>query len=106
MEASGNKAERTAIAETLEARAASMGKFATAGNAKGGGKNQNPNRRRKACERRLLQISRCCLLMDLWYTVCLQELTQEELDQKNFTKDLQARLNIFSSMQFKSLDSH
>ena len=50
MEASGNKAERTAIAETLEARAASMGKFATAGNAKGGGKNQNPNRRRKACE--------------------------------------------------------
>ena len=49
MQASANKAERTAIAETLEARVASMGKMSTT-QPKGKGKNKSKERTRKDTE--------------------------------------------------------
>ncbi|CAE7820378.1 Rrbp1 [Symbiodinium sp. CCMP2456] len=62
--ASHNRAERKAIAETLEGKVASMAKMSTAQAApKGKGKGKNKSKK---------------------------ELTQEELDKKNFQKDLQA----------------
>ena len=92
MSASANKAERSAIAETLEAKVASMGKFATAPS-KGNSKGTDKNRKSKDTEVIRLPViavhTVAGVLALVSFRLSLQELTQEELEQKNF-KDLQS----------------
>ena len=86
MEASANKAERAAIAETLQGKVAGMHK-PTALTVTKENKGQGKNKRKKDCER-ICQRKKTT-------SFSIQELTEEEIEKKNFDKDLQSCLEMF-----------